>query len=294
MNSILKKKIIIGTWSLSGDLGKVDYKEVYRIINYCLDNNFNEFDIAPTYGYGVIDEIFSKYKNHKLKINTKFGYDPKRKKNFSIPILTKSINHSYNLHGKLNTVFLHNPRLEIKDWRKTIIFMQNLKSKKIVNNIGISLARDYYFDQSILNEFDIVQDEINILRLGSLIFKKNKFQLMARSPLATGILANNFNKFTKYDIKDYRNDWLKGQRKKNILIQKKKLTTIFGKNLMKTSYSFLLKSKSIDKIIFGVKNLKHIKFLKKLDKLENISSIKINTLKKLQEHNYGFKTKNLY
>ena len=58
---------------------KVDNKEVIKILDYCIDNNFKEFDIAPTYGYGIIDDIFSRYKNYKLKINTKFGYDSKRK-----------------------------------------------------------------------------------------------------------------------------------------------------------------------------------------------------------------------
>ena len=81
MNTV-KKKIVIGTWSLSGDLGKVDNKEVIKILDYCIDNNFKEFDIAPTYGYGIIDDILSRYKNYKLKINTKFGYDSKRKKFF--------------------------------------------------------------------------------------------------------------------------------------------------------------------------------------------------------------------
>ena len=293
MNTV-KKKIVIGTWSLSGDLGKVDKKEAIKILDYCIDNNFKEFDIAPTYGYGIIDDIFSRYKNYKLKINTKFGYDSERKKNFSISILRASINKSYDLHGKINTVFLHNPRLEIKDWKKTIEFMQNLKSKKIVNSIGISLARDYYFDKKILNEFDVVQDEINLLRLGNLIYRKNKFQLMARSPLATGILSNKFSKFSKYEKQDYRNGWLKGQRKKNILNQKKKLIQIFGKNLTDASYAYLLNHDKINKIIFGVKNLNHVNFLKRFDKLKIISSVKICKLKKLHDQNFGFKTKNLY
>ena len=87
-----------------------------------------------------------------------------------------------------------------------------------------------------------------------MIYRKNKFQLMARSPLATGILSNKFSKFSKYESQDYRNGWLKGQRKKNILNQKKKLTQIFGKNLTDASYTYLLNHHKINKIIFGVKN----------------------------------------
>ena len=53
----LKKKIVLGTWSLSGDLGEVKMSQIYSLINYCIKKNYIEFDIAPTYGFGKIDKI---------------------------------------------------------------------------------------------------------------------------------------------------------------------------------------------------------------------------------------------
>ena len=284
----LKKKIVLGTWSLSGDLGEVKMSQIYSLINYCIKKNYIEFDIAPTYGFGKIDKIFSEFKSYNLKINTKFGYDKDRKKNFSLSVLKKSIYDSYRYHGRLNAVFLHNPREEIKNWNAIIKFMNVLKSEKIIKYSGISVARDFYPDTSILNEFDIVQDEINILRKGNLLKKKNQFKLMARSPLATGVLSNNFNINSKYSKEDYRNSWLKGKRKKNILEQTRLIKKIFGKNIIDASYSYLLHNINVDKIIFGFKDIKQLENILMINKYKKISDKKLLLLFKLHKDNYFF------
>lgn len=289
----LKKKIVLGTWSLSGDLGPVKTKHTYQLIDYSIKKGLKEFDIAPTYGFGKIDKIFSDFKKEKIKINTKIGYDKNRKKNFSISVLTKSVYTSYNYHGKLNTVFLHNPRNEIKDWNKIINFMKNLKEKKVIKYMGISLARDYYPESSILKEFDIIQDEINILRSGSLLNKKNNFKLMARSPLATGILSNKFNINSKFSKQDYRYSWLRGKRKKIIISQLDDLKKIFGKDIMNASYSYLLHNNNIDQIIFGFKDFLQLENIFKITSLKKLSKKKINLFRALEIRNYSSKNKKL-
>lgn len=287
----LKKKIVLGTWSLSGDLGPVKTKHIYQLIDHSIKKGFKEFDIAPTYGFGKIDKLFSDFKKEKIKINTKIGYDENRKKNFSISVLSKSVNDSYNFHGKLNTVFLHNPRNEIKDWNKIIDFMKDLKEQNITRYVGISLARDYFPEINILNEFDIIQDEINILRKGIFFNKKNKFKLMARSPLATGILSNKFNINSKFSKQDYRYSWLRGRRKKIILSQVDSVKKIFGKNITNTSYAYLLHNNNIEKIIFGFKDILQLENIFKIVSLKKLSKKKINLLLALDKKNYLLKNK---
>ena len=132
----LKKKIVLGTWSLSGDLGPVKTKNTYELIDYSIKKGLKEFDIAPTYGFGKIDKIFSKFRSEKIRINTKIGYDSERKKNFSIKVLRKSIYTSYDYHGKLNTVFLHNPRNEIKKWDLIIEMLNYYKKRRLIKFSG--------------------------------------------------------------------------------------------------------------------------------------------------------------
>ena len=59
MRHICKKlstKIIIGTWPLSGDYGKIDYKQVQDILEYC-------YETSSKYG------IIKTYRNHSINID---------------------------------------------------------------------------------------------------------------------------------------------------------------------------------------------------------------------------------
>jgi len=290
----LEKKIVLGTWSLSGDLGPVKTEQTYKLIDYCIKKGFREFDTAPTYGFGLMDKVLSDFKTENIKINTKIGYDSDRKKNFSVDVLKKSVFDSYDYHGILNTLFLHNPRNEIKDWHKIINFMNDLKNNKIIKYSGISLARDYYPEINILNEFDIIQDEINILRISKLVNKKNNFKLMSRSPLATGILSNKFNINSKYSKQDYRYNWLRGKRKKVILDQVESLKKILGKDILNSSYSYLLHNNNINKIIFGFKDTFQLQNILEITKLKKLSEKKINLLLDLHKNNFFLKEKKLF
>ena len=60
---------------------------------------------------------------------------------------------------------LHNPRDEIKNWNKVFNILQKYKKKGYIKSIGISLARNHYFSKKIMNKFDFIQDEFNLLRV---------------------------------------------------------------------------------------------------------------------------------
>ena len=44
------KKIIIGTWPLSGDYGYIPLSQIYKTLSYSFENKFYEYDTAPSYG----------------------------------------------------------------------------------------------------------------------------------------------------------------------------------------------------------------------------------------------------
>ena len=69
MNSALIKKIIIGSWSFSGDLGPINKKEVHKTIEFAIEKKLNIFDTAPSYNNGKVDKLLSKYKKNII-INT--------------------------------------------------------------------------------------------------------------------------------------------------------------------------------------------------------------------------------
>jgi aryl-alcohol dehydrogenase-like predicted oxidoreductase len=285
-------KVVIGTWSLSGDFGTVEKKIVYKSLEKAIENNFLEFDTAPTYGNGKIYNILSDIvkKNKKIKINTKCGYNSDFLKTFKIEDILKSIDITLEKFDKINILFLHNPRNEIKNWTKIIEILKKYKKKNYINHIGISLARDHYFKKSIMNQFDYLQDEINLLRPHSVNFLNLlKPKLMARSPLASGCLSGKLTFFSKFEKKDYRSSWLSDQtRLRNILFQVNEIKKITGINIKKFSKFFLLQNKNIDKIIFGIKKPSHINELVNDNNYpESLSSHKIKKIYELANLNFN-------
>ena len=258
----LNKKVVIGTWSLGGNYGHVNKRIIYKSIERAINNDFLEFDTSPNYGNGKMHNILSEIlKNEKkIKINTKCGYNADYIKTFKTQDIIRAIDSSLEKFGKINTLFLHNPRNEIKNWSKIINVLTKYKQKNHINSIGISLARDFYFTKKIMNEFDYLQDDINLLRPGKINYLTTfEPKIMARSPLASGCLSGKLSLKNKFSTLDHRSKWLSDKKRlKNILFQINQIKKITGKDLRSFAKNFLLQNKNINKIIFGIKKPEHI------------------------------------
>ena len=156
--------------------------------------------------------------------------------------------------------------------------------------MGISLARNFYFPNKILNKFDFIQDEFNLLRIDP-IYKMKKFKncLAARSPFANGILTSNFNCNSKFSKHDHRHSWLKDERLKNIYKQKKILENLSDEKIERFAINFIFSFKMFDKIIIGVRTKKHFnELLKNLKKIKKINKDIINQIIKINNTNFYF------
>jgi len=260
LKNLLNNKIIIGTRSLAGDLGKIKKKQIFKTIEYSISKGFNYFDTAPFYGKGMADYILTYFKNDII-IDTKCGYNLDfTKKTFKASDIKKSLELSLKKFEKINVFYIHNPRNEIRDWSEIISLMNSFKKKKLIKFTGISLARGYLFNQKILNNFDVVQDDINILRSSPLDYLKNfKGKIISRSVFASGCLSGKLNQNSKFDKNDYRFDWLKKERLESVLYQISEVNKIFKGELKKIALGYILKKK-VNKIIIGIKKKKTHRF----------------------------------
>ena len=183
----MKTRIVIGTWPLSGDYGYVDLETVQKTLEFCHNNGFKEFDTAPNYGNGFIEFCLGNVFQYNLdvKINTKMGNIPFGGKSFELEKLDKSFNDSLKrLRRKsISTLFLHNPRDDILDYEKILDYMRNLKNENIIEFIGLSKAKGFDYSNLELNQFDIIQDDVNLLYLDSL----NAHKLENSTFMAIGI-----------------------------------------------------------------------------------------------------------
>jgi len=292
MVSKLHSKVVIGTWSLSGDFGRVHKRQVYKAIETAIKNNFLEFDTAPTYGnqkkmQNILSEIVRN--NKDIKINTKCGYNSDSIKTFKDFDIINSIDLSLKQFGKINTLFLHNPRKEIKNWPKVISILKEYQKRKHIKYIGISLAKDFYFEKKIMNQFDYLQDELNLFRPLNIDYLSTlKPKIMARSPLASGCLTGKLNINSKFSKNDHRSGWLSKKRLKNIVFQVNEIKKITGIKIKDFSKTYLLQNRNIDKVIFGIKKYEHISELtSSINNSRILPKEKIIKISQLAESNFN-------
>tara|TARA_Y100000782_G_scaffold114853_1_gene152901 strand:- start:4607 stop:5494 length:888 start_codon:yes stop_codon:yes gene_type:complete len=257
----MSSKIIIGTASLSGNYGSVPKQEIIDTLNYCYENNFREFDTAPNYGQGVMESYLGDIflKRDDIKIHTKIGNLINGGKDFSVDGLRKSFIHSLKRLKKENidTLFLHNPREEINDYDEIEKFLNQLIDEGCIRKKGISLARGYNYDDSIIKKFDSIQDDYNLLHLQLPNYLTSKQNFVIRSPFATGLLSGKVNSDTKF-TDPYRSAWLKDERLSSLIKRIRKIESVSAAPLAEIALRYVLFQKGIDKIIIGVKKKDHV------------------------------------
>ncbi len=264
---IHKSGVVIGTWPLSGDYGLVGLKTIQETLEHCYNSGFKEFDTAPGYGEGFMEFCLGNvfHEREDVLINTKIGVAAFKQKSFELKNLQESFEQSLKRISKdsINVLFLHNPRDEVRDFAPILEFMDRLKSEGKIRQKGISIARNYDYGKKVdLSEFDVIQDDANLLAMNFLKIKYPKnTKFMARSPLANGLLFGNITINSDFPKEDQRSEWLKGKRLVSILKRVEALKKIGKENrieLPSLARRFLLNNKKIDKIIFGVKKTSHV------------------------------------
>jgi len=291
----MNKKIILGTWPLSGDYGQISLTEVERVILESIERGIYQIDTAPSYGGGFIESSLglivpqSRYEN--ILIDTKVGNLPLEGKSFKLSKLKKSFEHSLKRlrREKINTLYIHNPRLSEMELMSLYEFLDDLKSKGYINKTGVSLARDCLFSDKTLNHFDVIQDDFNLLYINN-IFKANQVnaEFISRSPFASGLLSGKICLDSKFDPTDHRSGWLKGERLKSLLSRVKKIQDTFPSySIIEVASAFVLGQQNINKTIFGFKSIKQLEvFLDSIVKTQ-LSIIDMKEVEHLFYNDFG-------
>lgn len=285
------QKPIIGTWPLSGDFGHVPLDVVQKTLATCWDNGFREYDTAPNYGNGFVEFSLGKvfHKKPDALFNSKVGNRPFEGKSFAVTDLQKSVEHSLRRLETdcLNVLFLHNPRTEITDYEPYLEMMSALKKAGKIRFSGISLAKGYAYPDNVIERFDVVQDDVNLLYMDPLFRPyTGKVRLMARSPLASGILGGHITEFSEFAADDQRSQWLKGDRLKSIVKRLNIIKKTSPLPLDQTARRFLLGDVRVNNIIFGVKRPEHVTALAK-DLDLKLSPDTAETLIGLYQNDFG-------
>lgn len=214
-------EIGLGTWQLgSSDWGAVDDSQAVEILQAYVDAGGNFIDTADVYGMGMSEKQIGKFlktTQAEIFVATKLGRRDDGQngwpQNFTYSALKSHVEQSLENLG-LEQLFLEQLHcIPTEELRKGEVFdhLRRLQSDGLIKHFGVSVETAEEA-KICLEHKDIASLQIifNLFRqhLADEFFAQAQHQgvaLIARVPLASGILSGKFNTGTQFAENDHRN-----------------------------------------------------------------------------------------
>ena len=209
--------ISFGTWAIGGSWGDVDDADSMRALEAALEQGVNFFDTADVYGDGRSERLLArltKEKKQRILIATKAGrrLDPHVAEGYNLKNITAFVERSLkNLEVDcLDLLQLHCPPSEVYENEAFFSELDTLVKDGKVKHLGVSVEKVSEALRAI--EYDnvcTVQIIFNMFRLkpADVFFvkaQKKNVGILARVPLASGLLTGRMTAETKFAADDHR------------------------------------------------------------------------------------------
>jgi aryl-alcohol dehydrogenase-like predicted oxidoreductase len=209
--------ISFGTWAIGASWGDVDDKESIAALNRAVDLGVNFFDTADVYGDGRSERLLAQLKRDRREeiiIATKAGrrLDPHVAGGYTDKNITGFIERSLeNLEtDTLDLLQLHCPPTDVYYYPELFGALDDLIEQGKIRHYGVSVQRveegikalEYKNVQSVQIIFNIFRQ-----RPAEIFFelaKKYKVGILARVPLASGMLSGKMTAQTQFSQNDHR------------------------------------------------------------------------------------------
>lgn len=207
----------LGTWQFGGDWGNVSEQTALDILRAAVDEGVNFIDTADVYGLGVSESIIGKFLrtcDQPLFIATKLGRfpEPGWPDNFTFEAMENHVSSSLKRLGMeaLDLIQLH--CIPTEELRKGDVFehLRTLKTQGKIKAFGVSVET---VEEGLVC---LEQDDVTSLQVIFNIFRqkparqlfdatrKKGVAIIARVPLASGLLTGKFTKDTTFTPQDHR------------------------------------------------------------------------------------------
>lgn len=212
-------EISLGTWQVGGKWGSgFDDKTADEIINTAIDKGVNFIDTADVYEDGLSETAVGRVvrsRSEKVYVATKCGrqINPHVNEGYTPKVLTKYIEDSLKRTGfeTLDLVQLHCPPTEVYYRPEIFEAFEKLKEQGKIQHLGVSVEKvEEAIKAMEYPNVATVQIIFNLFRQrpSELFFaeaRKNNIGIIARVPLASGLLTGKFDSNTKFEEEDHRN-----------------------------------------------------------------------------------------
>jgi aryl-alcohol dehydrogenase-like predicted oxidoreductase len=211
-------EVSFGAWAIGGSWGDVDDSTSLAAMHKAIDSGMNFIDTADVYGDGRSERLCARLKkerpNDKIIVITKAGrrLNPHTADGYNRANLTSFIERSLkNLATDcLDLVQLHCPPWDVYYRPETFAVLDDLVKQGKIRFYGVSVEKieealkaiEYPNVQSVQIIFNMFRH-----RPSGLFFeqaKKRKVGILARVPLASGMLTGKITKQTQFSADDHR------------------------------------------------------------------------------------------
>lgn len=210
--------VSIGTWAMGSAWGDVKDSESMAALHKAVDLGVNFFDTADVYGDGRSERLLArlrKERSEEILVATKAGrrLEPHTTEGYNRKNLTAFVERSLkNLDTEsLDLLQLHCPPTEVYYRPEVFEVLDDLVRQGKLRNYGVSIEKVEEGLKAIeYPNVKTVQIIFNIFRQrpAELFFqeaKKRKVGILARVPLASGLLTGKMKPSTRFDPEDHRN-----------------------------------------------------------------------------------------
>ncbi len=209
--------ISFGSWAIGGSWGKVDDSESLDALHTAVEMGVNFFDTADVYGDGRSEKLLAQLKkDHKQEIiiATKAGrrLDPHTADGYNRKNLTAFVERSLkNLEtDTLDLLQLHCPPVSVYYRPEVFGILDDLVKEGKLKHYGVSVEKVEEALKAIeYPNVQTVQIIFNMFRMrpAELFFeqaKKRQVGILARVPLASGLLTGKLTKDSAFESTDHR------------------------------------------------------------------------------------------
>jgi aryl-alcohol dehydrogenase-like predicted oxidoreductase len=211
-------EIGLGCWAIGSEWGNVSAADAREVLKTSLDKGINFFDTADVYGDGRSEKFVGeliKSTSEKIFVATKSGrrLNPHSTEGYNLKNIEEFIDRSLINLGIdcIDLLQLHCPPSEIYPKKETYEMMDEIVKLGKIANYGVSVEKvSEAMDAIQFPNVKSIQIIFNIFRQkpAETFFKeaaKRNVSIIARVPLASGLLTGKMNQESTFPQNDHRN-----------------------------------------------------------------------------------------
>ncbi len=292
-------EIGLGCWGIGGNWVDVRDLEAKKVLKHSIERGVNFFDTADVYGDGRSEKFIGeviKSTSEKIYVATKIGQRirPYIPEGYNLKNLENYINRSLiNLKVEaIDLLQLHCPPPQLCSKKELYEILDIFIEKGKILNYGVSVF-------TLREAFEVIKfPNVKSIQLVFNIFrqkpsekffqeaKKKKVAIIARGPLASGLLTGTIDTNTSFNLNDHRNynfngksfdigETFSGVNFERGLIAVERLKKILPHNFSLTDLAikWILMHKDISVVIPGATNKFQVESNTRATNLDNIDNL---------------------